>query len=659
MRNDRRSFLKMTAGAAGVSLLPPNLRAVLARPAPSRTGTIQDVEHVVIFMQENRSFDHYFGTLRGVRGFNDPRAITLPNGKPVWFQPKDGDSVTPFHLDTHETSAQCAKSLDHTWKGRYDLWKDHDFWVETRTRMTMGYFKRHDIPFYHALADAFTICDAYHCSVFGPTTPNRLHLWSGTSGLTVDHDGWAVSNPNESNETADIRHDSPEFNAFKWATYAEALQNAGIDWRVYQEYDNYGDNGLAYFKNFRDPDKNQALLERGRSWVKGSNRHNAKASRGEHLVAAFAEDVVMKRLPQVSWIVAPYIMCEHPTACPSYGESLTARLLDALAANPDVWSKTVFILNYDENDGLFDHVPPPIPAISTDMGASTVDVTGEIYKDIPFGLGPRVPMLVVSPWTAGGFVNSQVFDHTSVLRFLETRFGVSAPNISPWRRAVTGDLTSVFDFSQSGTLGHYADGLNGMKRADRQCKLPPPQWQSEALPRQEPGRKPVRALPYDFDVTGRLAAGGFTLDFVNSGQAGAAFRAETTRGAGPWFFTVEAGKQLSYTLPRSGTYDFRLNGPNGFFRHFAGSDTDAVEATFASGTLTVHNGSTSQVVLRNGYDRDWTRKVGPGEKVVLTIDLGKTANWYDITVEGDGGFVRQFAGHVENGQSSLSDPLLG
>jgi phospholipase C len=197
-----------------------------------------------------------------------------------------------------------------------------------------------------------------------------------------------------------------------------------------------------------------------------------------------------------------------------------------------------------------------------------------------------------------------------------------------------------------------------MKRADRQCKLPPPQWQSEALPRQEPGRKPVRALPYDFDVTGRLAAGGFTLDFVNSGQAGAAFRAETTRGAGPWFFTVEAGKPLSYTLPRSGAYDFRLNGPNGFFRRFAGSDTDAVEATFASATLTVHNGSTSQVVLRNGYDRDWTRKVGPSDSVVLTIDLGKTANWYDITVEGNGGFVRQFAGHIENGATSLSDPLL-
>ena len=82
-------------------------------------------------------------------------------------------------------------------------------------------------------------------------------------------------------------------------------------------------------------------------------------------------------------------------------------------------------------------MPPPIPAITPDMGASTVDVTGEIYRGVPFGLGPRVPMIVVSPWTAGGFVNSQLFDHTSVLRFLETRFGVAAPNIS--RVAARGD----------------------------------------------------------------------------------------------------------------------------------------------------------------------------------------------------------------------------
>src|SRR5215471_12721110 len=198
MRDSRRSFLKLTAGAAGLSLLPPNLRAVLADQAPAKAGTIRDVEHVVIFMQENRSFDHYFGTLRGVRGFSDPRAITLPNGKPVWFQPNENKAVTPFRLDTGSTSAQCMKSLDHSWKGSHDLWKHHDAWIPTKTEMTMGYFTRADLPFYCALADAFTICDAYYCSVFGPTNPNRLYLFSGTSGLTVGSDGvTAVANPKD------------------------------------------------------------------------------------------------------------------------------------------------------------------------------------------------------------------------------------------------------------------------------------------------------------------------------------------------------------------------------------------------------------------------------------------------------------------------------
>src|SRR5882672_5264804 len=144
---DRRTFLKSAAGAAALSLLPPNLRAVLAKPRPAGTGTIKDVEHVVIFMQENRSFDHYFGTLRGVRGFNDPRAIDLPGGQPVWHQPDGKDSVTPFHLDTANTNAQFLKSLDHSWKGSHDLWKHHDAWIATKTELTMGYFTRADIPF--------------------------------------------------------------------------------------------------------------------------------------------------------------------------------------------------------------------------------------------------------------------------------------------------------------------------------------------------------------------------------------------------------------------------------------------------------------------------------------------------------------------------------
>ncbi len=671
MSNDRRSFLKLAASAAALSALPPSLRAALADPKPGKTGTIQDVEHVVIFMQENRAFDHYFGTLRGVRGFNDPRAITLPSGKPVWYQPKGDEEFTPFHLDTRKTAAQCMADLDHSWKGSYELWKNHDAWVKTKTKMTMGYFERRDIPFYHTLADAFTICDAYHCSVFGPTNPNRMHLWSGTSGLTAGYDGVdVVQNPSdEDNETADIKNDSKKFKAFTWATYADQLQKAGIDWKIYQEYDNYGDNGLAYFANFREGG-DPAMIERARSWAKGSNKHNAKSSRGEHLVAAFAEDVAMGRLPAVSWIVAPYIMCEHPSATPSYGEALTAQLLDVLASNRDVWAKTVFILNYDENDGFFDHMPPPIPAITPDMGASTVDVTGEIYHGLPFGLGPRVPLIAVSPWTAGGFVNSQVFDHTSVLRFLETRFGIAAPNISAWRRAVTGDLTSVFDFSQNGSLGHLRDGASGMKRADRQCKLPPPKYLSEDLPRQEKGSRPARALPYDVHVDGQVTANGFQLSFENKGAAGAAFRAATTDAkTGPWFFTVEAGKTLSYTLPRKGAYDFSVLGPNGYFRRFTGNGNDGIEIDLnydnVSGEMRgeIRNSGASQIMLtlRNAYISDGAEplNVEPGKPLSLRSPIAQNANWYDILIDGRDGFLRHFAGHIETGMQSMSDPLLG
>jgi phospholipase C len=337
---------------------------------------------------------------------------------------------------------------------------------------------------------------------------------------------------------------------------------------------------------------------------------------------------------------------------------LVSRLLDALAANKKVWSKTVFLLNYDENDGFFDHMPPAIPPLTSDIGASTVSMAGEDYHGVPFGFGPRVPMLVISPWSVGGFVNSELFDHTSVLRFLETRFGVAAPNISAWRRAIAGDLTSTFDFSQE-SLPPLPEAGDAMKRAEKQCKQPAPHYAQEDLPRQERGGKPARPLPYALDFGGGTVTGGFGITLSNSGRTGAAFRvAAADAKTGPWFFTVEAGKALTYTLPRGGAYDFSLLGPNGFFRRFAGGDTDKVQAAFSNGQLSVANGSSADVTLRNGYDAKWSKTVAPGASTVITLDLAKTANWYDMTVEG-GAFVRQFAGHIENGLPSRSDPLLG
>jgi phospholipase C len=685
LETDRRRFLSLAAGA---TVFPAIARA-LELPAARVTGTIDDVEYVVILMQENRAFDHYFGTLRGVRGFDDPRAISLPNGDPVWRQPKTragatmagADCVAPFHLDTASTRAQSIFSLDHSWKGSHALWKDHDCWVPTKGPMTMGYFKREDIPFYYALADAFTICDGYHASIHGPTNPNRLFLFTGTSGLAVGRDGGtAVANPpDETNETADPANDSKTFKALDWTTYAERLEAAGVSWKLYQEFDNYGDNALAYFAQFRGLDPASSLHRRGRAWVEGASAENARTSRGDFLVRAFAKDVAAGELPRVSWIVTSYPLSEHPQASPAEGQRLVARLIEALTARPDVWAKTVFILNYDENDGFFDHVPPPVPAIRAGMGKCTTDVAGEIYHGEPVGLGPRVPLLVVSPWTRGGFVNSQTFDHTSVIRFLERRFGVMEPQITPWRRAVCGDLTSVFDFeTPNAVLAGLAlpdtSGLPGRAAAAKTLPWPTPPAHPEPA-RQEPGRRLARPLPYRFEADTVAEADGVRLRIVNQGEAGATFNLYGQAGEGPWFYTVGAGLSVEDHLPISpGGYDLSLHGPNGFFRRFrgtgpvSGAAAPEVQAGFdpRRGVLhvTLTNAGTGSCALevasrlRGGARR---RRLGPGAVARLAWPLRQDAHWYDLAVtsDHDPAFLRHLAGHGETGRPSLSDPGIG
>jgi phospholipase C len=677
---DRRGFLKLAAGAAvGAGSLAPTIARALALPARRVSGTIKDVEHVVILMQENRSFDHYFGTLAGVRGYGDPRPIDLPGGQSVWLQPnKAGDgTVGPFHLDTSATRAETQFSLDHSWKGSHARWKHHDAWIPAKSPLTMGYFTRADIPFYYALADAFTICDGYHCSIFGPTNPNRLFLFSGTSGLAAGDDSKIVvqNPPEEKNNLSDPTLDSPEFKPLTWPTYAERLQAAGVSWRVYQEYENYGDNGLAYFANFRGIGPDHVLYQRGRAWSAGSTADNYKASNGEHLVAQFAADVAADRLPQVSWIVTSYKLSEHPAASPSDGEYLVARLISALTDHPDVWAKTVFILNYDENDGFFDHVPPPLPAVGAAQGKSTVDTAAELYHGEPVGLGPRVPMLVVSPWTKGGFVNSQTLDHTSVIRFLEARFGVGEPHISPWRRAVTGDLTSVFDFAtpNAGKPKPLPDASTLPTRAQKAMALPYPKPATGVAgpPRQEPGGRPARALPYAFEVTTRAAPDGLVLTIANTGAAGTAFNLYAAGGGEPRFYTVEAGKHVEDTVPLDAALS--LHGPNGFLRGFrskAGEAGPEASARFdpARGRLlvTLRNDGSSPVtvtVTPKAYPKGQSRshKLAPGAQVIDAWDLKSSAHWYDLSVTctEHPGFERRIAGHGEDGRPSLSDPALG
>ena len=410
--------------AVGAAVLPGSLRKALAATLNEPPGgSLRDIEHIVILMQENRSFDHYFGTMPGVRGFSDPAAIRLPDNSPVFRQPYPGHAqgyLTPFRLDTQTTSAQATPGTDHSWASQHEAWNNGqmDQWVQAKGPFTMGYFTQADIPFQWALAQAFTTCDHYHCSVLGPTNPNRLYMWTGM----IDPRGTGGG---------PVIDDSPAYNnvILSWTTYPERLQRAGVSWQVYQEEDNYDDNALAWFKQFSHAPVSSSL------WQRGMRKRPA---------GSFETDARQGRLPQVSWLVAPTAQSEHPDYFPAAGAEYIASKLDAIASNQDLWRKTLFILTYDENDGLFDHVPPPVAPGGT---------PGEYVDGEPIGLGFRVPAVVVSPWSAGGRVCSDVLDHTSLIRVIEQRFGVPEPNISAFRRRTCGDFTSALRFS--GPPGSY------------------------------------------------------------------------------------------------------------------------------------------------------------------------------------------------------------
>lgn len=463
----RRRLLGAAGLAAAAALMPPNVRRVLAQ-AQSASGSIRDIKHVVILMQENRSFDHYFGTMAGVRGFDDPDALKLPNGKSVFHQP-DSQSpngfMLPFHLDTHASSAQKIPSTSHAWAVQHEAWNQGrmDQWLPAHRKAdgvkgpyVMGYYKRADIPFQFALAEAFTICDAYHCSVFGPTWPNRMYLMTG------------MIDPEGQNRGPILKNVAPK-GGYTWTTYPERLEAAGISWKIYEQQDSYGCNMLESFKVFQEASKGSPLYSRGMQ----------VGSEGQ-----FEYDALHDKLPTVSWIIPTSFQSEHPDYMPADGAAYVASKIDAIAANPDVWAKTVFILNYDENDGLFDHVPPPTPPAGT---------TKEFVDGLPIGGGFRVPCIIVSPWTAGGWVCSQPFDHSSVLQFLEALTNVREPNITDWRRRTFGDLTSAFRFREPNVKPPVLPDTSGMLSLAKYsaANLPKPEFPKgdQELPKQEKGQR--------------------------------------------------------------------------------------------------------------------------------------------------------------------------
>lgn len=820
----RREFIRKTmllGGAAGMTTMPASIQKALAiNPEPG--STFLDAEHIVLLMQENRSFDHAFGTLRGVRGFNDPRAMRQPNNNLVWLQTNaQGETYTPFRLDIKNTKITWMGSLPHSRESQVNARNNgrHDNWIDAKKPgeeyenmpLTMGYYTREDIPFYYALADAFTVCDQNFCSSLTGTDPNRCHFWSGT--IRAEHD----ENSRAYTFNGDIE------NGVEWKTFPERLEENNISWKVYQnevsldhgmtdEEDrwlgNFGDNVLEYFHQYNvkylksyvdylpkritllqeDVNKLQAKLQtlqtdsdaykdvqnalqhkqqslqqakedeqkytadnfnslinhhksiHAKAFVVNTGDANQRQltplnytdetinreiniPKGDVLYQ-FRQDVENGNLPTVSWLVAPENFSDHPDA-PWFGAWYLSEAMDILTKNPEVWKKTIFILAYDENDGYYDHVPPFVaPQYNkreTGQVSKGIDTRLDHVKmehDVPgpIGLGYRVPLVIASPWSRSGWVNSQVFDHTSVLQFLETFLNkkfdknIEETNITKWRRTVCGDLTSTFQSYN----GEKTEALLFVKKDafietihKAKFKNLPSNYknlttdeinlinknanESAYMPQQEKGIRPACALPYELYVDGNLdnSTKTFVINLQTGNKlfenaAGAPFiiyaRNYLNKDFTERTYAVSAGDSLndSWLLNdfTNSVYDFDVHGPNGFYRKFTGSNDDALvnihlqyeqnanKLLTGNIILQVNNISNSNITIKvkdNAYKSPViTKQFNANTQQNIIVDLSKSFGWYDLSITtNNNNFEKRYAGHVETGKQGKSDPWMG
>ena len=750
----RRNFLKLMSASA-LSTLSANIAKAIDIPANNRTGTIKDVEHIVILMQENRPFDHHFGTLRGVRGYNDPRAVNihlpLESGAgttpaSVFLQPAGAahvaagfavppnyddlggpangvEVIPPFRVNPERVSPGL-KSLGltylpgtgHGWATTHNGWNQgqYDNWATVQgSPMVMSYMTREDIPYHYALADAFTVGDAYHCAIMGPTNPNRTYMWSGCVGNLSN----LGSGGTDGLGAGPMTYNGLSINNAYWVfpTFPEVLEKAGISWKIYQDLagatfspdfgdgtgnnfaGNFTDNSVLYFNQYATAPTSSPLFQNGCTGTEIINSipnvgapEPAWLAWAEHLFDQFRNDVQNGQLPQVSWIVGPAGYTEHSDFPINYGAWYISQVFDILVSHPEVFSKTVFIINYDEADGSFDHIVPATPPETAAGGASTVSIENEIVTadpsgvNGPIGLGTRVPFLAISPWSKGGYVNSQVFDHTSTIQFIEKCFGVHEPNISPWRRAVAGDLTSMFNFVNPNDAKVNLPSTDGY--------LPPPAELAGGntntfvpgltdvilgVPAQEKGIRPARALPYELDVDAAVDTSSHTivLTFSNTGQATAVFQVRSGIATDPVrTYTVEPGKKLTGSWSVAPSYDLSVYGPNGFVRFFkgstgsgaavldVGSEFDSEEGGSIELEITNLAGAQAAVTVLDAYTgKATTRNLELNGTLEYESEGEQFYGWYDliITVAGDPTFQYRLAGHIETGKDSFSDPALG
>jgi phospholipase C len=446
-------------------------------------GDLGAVDHIVFLMMENRSYDHYFGAYHKGRGFDDHPKHSVGNFAQDY---PDGTDLSPskllfpFHM-TRADGEECTNDLTHNWGPMHKCWNHGkmDKFVKVHTEsqyegnpdgaMTMGYYHRHQLQFHWALADHFTLCDAYHASILGPTHPNRLMSLSGTIDPAGKHGG----------PITDTSGNPDLLWSCDWTTIQQLLEDKGVSWKVYHP-SNVNTKGkyakLLTYPTFQpvlyDPDTNPAVMGLSdhvlpyfKAFKNSSSTLHQKAFHPT-FPNDFVHDCEAGHLPHVSWIIPPLGFDEHPSAPPDRGQWFVQEILSNLMANKKLWSKTALFLMYDENDGWFDHVSPPTAPKGTDGEWLTAKKISSETDGIrgPLGLGVRVPMLAISPFSRGGHIASELFDHTSQLQLVAERFGVDVPNVSKWRLNKVGDLTSALFRGTNNTkvpnLPHMPIGSN-------------------------------------------------------------------------------------------------------------------------------------------------------------------------------------------------------
>ena len=777
---NRRKFLEksslLMAGLGTSGMLHPSiLKALTIEPALG--STFYDAEHVVILMQENRSFDHAFGALKGVRGFLDQTALVKEDGYSVFFQKNNqGKYAAPGRLDLRNTKSTWMSSLPHSWSDQQHALNGmkYDQWLQAKASgnkaykempLTLGYYNREDLPFYYQLADAFTICDQYFCSSLTGTTPNRLFHWSGM--LRAENNGRVKANVYNDNIDYDKNKQA------KWKSFPEILEEQNVSWRIYQNeislpkgmpdeeepwLGNFTDNPIEWFENFKvkfskgyyenipnlitrlqkEIEKNPNNKERFEGLIKELEEDKvtyhpnnfAKLSQkeknihekaftinsndpdywkievgtdenGERLVVPkgdilhqFRKDVADKKLPTVSWLVAPERFSDHPSS-PWYGAWYISEVLNILTQDPETWKKTIFIINYDENDGYFDHVVPFAPPVNPSQpidfngkdGAEYVSQKQEYMSTQKLrdnekiegnvGLGFRVPMIIASPWSRGGFVNSEVSDHTSVLQFLEKfiqkkyKKDVTVQNISDWRRAICGDLTSAFNREESKipkmdylNQKEFAKTINSAKNKP----VPQLKWyeENELRPQlhhvQERGIKPSNSLPYDYLVNFENNK----IVMTNLVEAAVPLmiydRNQWKTGAHFYSYALYSKLKLEHSVSDE-KYNVEVIGPNGFVRKFNGDKNGGIEVLLFNKSadnkvellIRSLSGKSASLELENLYEKKKeTINVHSGEQKIV-VDVSKMKGWYDLKCK-TATQSWHFAGRIESGKPTVTDP---